>query len=134
MAVALGLFSTFAVAGYLQPAPVVVTLNDDGSGFATGDMVSARFAANAVELIGCGTRTFDDGAGGTFMFGFCQAADSANVQGFCSTTRPDLLEAMHATGDFSFITFAWDVNGECTRIGHSTQSFYIPDFSAKNKK
>jgi len=124
------LFSSLAVAGYVQPALVTVTVNPDGSGIASGDMVSARFAADAVSVMGCGTRTIDDGAGGTFHFGFCQATDSTGVQGFCSTTRADLLEAMHATGDFSFVIFAWDVNGECTRIGTSTQSFYIPDFFA----
>ena len=130
-AATLALFSTLAAAGFVQPAPVIITLNGDGSGFATGDMVTARFAPDAVSVMGCGTRTIDDGAGGTFHFGFCQATDATGVQGFCSTTRADLLEAMHATGDFSFITFAWDVNGECTRIGTSTQSFYIPDFFAK---
>jgi hypothetical protein len=133
-AAALALVSTLSGAGFLQPAPVLVTLNGDGSGAAQGDMASARFAPNTVELIGCGSRTIDDGAGGTFHFGFCQAADAAGVQGFCNTTRADLLEAIHSTADFSFITFAWDVNGECTRIGHSTQSFYIPDFSGKSKK
>lgn len=127
---ALALSSGLAVAGYVQPAPVTVTVNPDGSGAASGDMVTARFAPDAVSLMGCGTRTIDNGAGGTFHFGFCQATDAAGVQGFCSTTRADLLEAMHATGDFSFITFRWDVNGECTRIGTSTQSFYIPDFFA----
>jgi len=129
-AAALALFSTVAAAGFLQPAPVIVTLNGDGSGSATGDMVSARFAPDAVSVMGCGTRTIDDHAGGVFHFGFCQATDSTGVQGFCSTDRADLLEAMHATGDFSFITFAWDVDGFCTRIGTSTQSFYIPDFFA----
>ena len=133
-AAALALFSSLAAAGFLQPAPVIVTPNGDGSGIAFGDMVSARFAPDTISLIGCGTRTVDDGAGGVFHFGFCQATDAAGVQGFCSTDRADLLEAMHATGDFSFITFAWDVDGFCTRIGTSTQSFYIPDFFAKPAK
>jgi len=129
-AAALALFSSLAVAGFLQPAPVTVTLNGDGSGNAIGDMVSARFAPDTVSLIGCGTRRFDNGLGATSYFGFCQATDAAGVQGFCSTTNPDLLDQMKATADFSFIIFAWDVNGECTRIGFSTQSFYIPDFFA----
>jgi len=133
-AAALALFSSAAAAGFLQPAPVLITVNGDGSGAAQGDMVTARFAPDTISLIGCGTRTIDDGAGGTFHFGFCQATDAAGLQGFCSTDRADLLEAMHATADFSFITFAWDVDGFCTRIGTSTQSFYIPDFFAKPAK
>jgi hypothetical protein len=133
-AAAVALVSTVAIAGYVQPAPVTVTLNGDGSGTAFGDMVSARFAPDAVSVMGCGTRRFDNGLGATSYFGFCQATDATGVQGFCSTTNPDLLDQMKATGDFSFVIFAWDVNGECTRIGFSTQSFYIPDFFAKPAK
>lgn len=133
MAAALTLFSSLAVAGFLQPAPVIVTLNGDGSGSATGDMVSARFAPDNVTFIGCGTRSFDDGAGGVFRVGFCQAGDAAGVQFTCFTENPGLLDSMHATADFSFITFQWDVDGQCTAVGFSTQSFYIPDFNGKKK-
>ena len=40
---------------------------------------------------------------------------------------PELVITMAATADFSFITFNWDENDECTRIGFSTQSFYLPE-------
>lgn len=128
------LFSSMTLAGYLQPAPVEVTLNPDGSGSATGDMISARFSDNDVEFIGCGIRAFDDGAGGVFYFGFCQAADSTDLHGFCSTQRSDLLDAVKSISDYSFITFSWNAAGECTLIGNSTQSFYIPELTDKNKK
>jgi hypothetical protein len=134
MAAAATLFSSLALAGFLQPAPVIVTINGDGSGSATGDMVTARFSANTVEFIGCGTRSFDDGAGGAFRTGFCQAGDAAGVQFTCFTENPGLLDSMQATADFSFITFRWNADGECTAIGFSTQSFYIPDFNAKKSK
>ena len=51
-----------------QPAPVVVTLNADGSGAANGAQSTARFSKNKVEYIGCGVRRFDDGlaAGSSF--------------------------------------------------------------------
>jgi hypothetical protein len=130
---ALALFSSLAAAGYLQPAPVIVELNGDGSGQAFGDMVTARFADNDVELIGCGIRVFDNGTS-SFEFGFCQAADSTGVQGFCSTTNPNLLNALESISDFSFIIFSWNASGECVRIGNSTQSFYIPEFQGKGKK
>ena len=35
---------------------------------------------------------------------------------------------------FSFVTFSWNEDGECTRIGNSTQSFYIPEFKDKKDK
>lgn len=128
------LFSSMTLAGLVQPFSVLVTLNPDGSGSADGDMVSARFSDNDVEFIGCGIRAFDDGAGGVFHFGFCQAADSSDVRGFCNTDRADLLDAIKSTADYSFITFSWNAAGECTRIGFSTQSFYIPEHLDKNKK
>ena len=39
----------------------------------------------------------------------------------------DLLDAIKATADFSFVTFSWNEAGQCIRIGFSTQSFYIPE-------
>lgn len=129
---ALLLSSSIAIAGFLQPAPVTVTVNDDGSGTASGDMATARFADNDFDLIGCGIRTFDDGAGGVFEFGFCQAQDSTEVNGFCSTDRSDILDTLKATADYSFVTFSWNTDGECTRVGFSTQSFYIPEHLDSN--
>jgi hypothetical protein len=94
---------------------------------ALGDMVTARFSDNDIEVIGCGTRMWTTGTP-TFRWGFCQVRDAANVNQLCFTENPDLLDMMKSTADYSFITFAWDADGECTHVGFSTQSFYIPDF------
>lgn len=123
-----------ALAGYVQPAPVDITLNADGSGNATGDMVTARFADNEVEHIGCGVRIWKMADGSYLNWGFCQARDADEVNVFCSTEDPDLLDVMKATSSYSFITFAWDTDEECTRIGFSTQSFYLPEHTDKKKK
>ena len=119
-------FSAVSVAGLVQPAAVFITLETDGSGFAQGDMATARFADNDVEFIGCGIRLFDI-SGSLVEFGFCQAEDSSETSAFCSTQNAGLLESMRATADYSFVTFSFDTAGVCTRIGFSTQSFYIPD-------
>ena len=126
-AIAILLFSSLAFSGSVVDAPVDVDLDNN---FAFGNMASARFSDNDVEFIGCGVRYIDNGAGGIFVFGFCQATDAAEESLFCSTENPDLLEAIKSIADFSFITFAADGNGQCTRIGNSTQSFYIPDLLA----
>jgi hypothetical protein len=123
----LALSSAVAMAGYVQPQPVVVTLNADGSGSAIGDMVTARFADNKVELIGCGVRRLPDGLGGTFLFAFCQATAADGTAGFCSTEDSALAEAVSALSAYSFITFSWHADGSCRSIGSSTQSFYIPE-------
>ena len=120
------LASSAALAGLVTDQPVTVTLNGDGSGNAAGSMTTARFSKNNVEFIGCGVRRIDDGAGGVILFAFCQAADAANVQGFCSTDKPNLIASIGDQDDFSFITVSWNAAGECRSIGNSTQSFYIP--------
>lgn len=119
----LTLFSSMTLAGLVQPVPVEVDL-DINSAF--GNMVTARFSTNDVELIGCGVRYIDDGAGGVFTFGFCQATDADGETLFCATTDNPLIEAIQSISAFSFISFAADEAGDCTRIGNSSQSFYIP--------
>ena len=124
LAIALAAFATAADAGFTQPAEVDVDLTN---GLAQGDQVSARYTPDLVQYIGCGTRRFKLAAGGYFDSGFCQARDAANEQFTCTTTDSGLLEAIHSSGDYGFITFSWDVaTGECTRIGFSNQSFYLP--------
>jgi len=124
-------------AGYLQPAVVDVDLDNN---FVGGDMVSARYADNETEFIGCGVRNFDDGLGGIFETGFCQAEDAEGDRAACFTSSPHLLDAIKAISDFSYITYSYNVNVdvdgnesfECTRIGNSTQSFYLPEFTFEN--
>lgn len=122
MVLALGI-SSVLVAGQYSPQPVMVDLVGRT---ASGDMITARFAPNEHEHIGCGVRVFDDGAGGATWYGFCQASNEKKEEAFCSTDNEALLQAMAATADFSYVTFNWDKEGRCTRIGFSTQSFYIP--------
>lgn len=119
----LALGSSVAMAGLVTLTQVEVTLNPDGSGSALGSMSAARFSKNTVEYIGCGVRRFEDGA---LVFGFCQASTANAVLGFCSTENPFLAQSIGDQDDYSFVTFSWNDTGECTSIGNSTQSFYIP--------
>lgn len=129
-ALALPFISTsLAWAGFVQPQVVTV---DEVAMMAQGDQWTARNSSSDLEYIGCGVRYFDDGAGGVTTFGFCQARDAAGLEGMCVTERTDLVNAMASTSAFAFITFNWNVDGECTRIGNSTQSLYLPAFKTKN--
>lgn len=121
---AAALFASTAFAGQVQPAPVMVDLDNRA---AQGDMVTARYSKNDVEFIGCGTRNVSDGVGGLIKFGFCQATDADEVNIVCFTQDAGLVDSMAASGEFAFITFGWDENEECTRIGFSNQSFYLPE-------
>lgn len=127
----LGLFSSVVVAGSVNDVPVEVLLNGDGSGSAFGNMTSARFSDNDVEYIGCGTRTIDAGDGSLFEFAFCQAGNAVEDEAFCSTENPELVATIRSISAYSFISFSFDGVGECTSIGLSTQSFYIPSGKAK---
>ncbi len=127
--------ASIAFAGaVVQAAGVEVDLDNR---VAVGNMMFARIAKNDEEFIGCGIRVFDDGVT-PFSFGFCQAGDSEENRITCFTMNPNLLDVMKATSAFSFITFSWQDGGfggtECIRVGFSTQSFYLPNFTTKGKK
>ena len=122
IAAAAAFASTAAFAGLQQPFPVDVDLAGQ---FAAGDMGAAQSAKDSTTFIGCGIRKVSTGVDTAFVNGFCQAADADGEQFTCFTTNPELLDAISSISDFSFITFAWNVDGECTRIGNSTQSFYL---------
>lgn len=117
-----------------QYSPQVVDI-DPVNLTAQGDQWTARNDADEDVYIGCGVRYFDDGTGGVLAFGFCQAEDSDGDTAFCNSDNPELLKAIGGISDFSFITFSWNIdgagNGICSRIGHSTQSFYLPHLKTK---
>lgn len=117
------LLTHVAIAGYVQPFPVEVDLVNM---LASGDQVTARYSSNEVVNIGCGIRKMQDGAGGIYSYGFCQARDAAKEQILCSTEDPGLLEVMASSGDYGYITFRWNEKNECTYIGFSNQSLYLP--------
>ncbi len=120
---AVGLASTAAIGGMVQPFPVDVDLTNR---IASGDMVTARYSANDTEFIGCGIRIIQDGLGGVFSFGFCQAEDRDGERAFCNSQDAALLDAISSSGDYGFISFSYDETDTCTRIGFSNQSFYLP--------
>jgi hypothetical protein len=118
---------TAAFAGLVSPQPVQI---DFTARTAMGDMVTARNSDNKFEYIGCGVR----GVAG-LVSAFCQAGlgEPLDKRINCFTQDPAMIEAIHSIGDYSFITFHWDANFECTFVGTSTQSFYLPELKTKNK-
>jgi hypothetical protein len=113
----LALVGSVAGAGKYQPFPLSIDLVTK---LANGDMYSTRLSGNPDGFIGCGVRAPAPG----FAFGFCQAslgpADEDVVQ--CFTEGPVKIAAIAAQDDFSFVTFRWDDNGNCTSVGNSAQS------------
>lgn len=124
--------TSVVLAGATQPFPVEIDLDNR---IASGDMVTARFSDNDDELIGCGVRHIQAGTE-VIKFAFCQARLGPAPEDLivCNTLDPDLVEAVHAISDFSFVTFSWNEDLECTRIGNSTQSFYLPALKLQKQK
>lgn len=122
--------ASIASAGLVQPAPVVLDLTARS---ASGSMSTARFSDNPFEFIGCGVRNIQQADGSLFRFGFCQAGVAEGVSFTCFTEQTALVEKISESSDYSFITFGWNAAEECTRVGFSTQSFYIPEHLDKMK-
>ena len=122
----LTLLAGIAYAGLVQPAIVDVDLDNM---IALGDQFTARTSTNETEFIGCGTRNLDDGVN-QFAFGLCQAEDSEGDFIVCFTQNSSLIDEIRGLSAYAFITFSWQDGGfggtECTRVGFSTQSFYLP--------
>lgn len=131
LATSLLVFSSLAIAGLTQPAPVMV---DTDNMFAQGDMVSARMSDNEFTFIGCGTRHLLNDDGTTFSYGFCQASVAEDSTVLCFSYDTALVDKMAEANDSSFITFAWNEAGDCTRVGFSTQSFYMHVPEKEDKK
>jgi hypothetical protein len=123
---ALLLGSSLAMAGRVDPLPVMITLNADGSGLARGNLGTARFSNNDVERIGCHVSHFDNNQGGTDVVAFCVAVTADGVSGLCSTRNRALVASIASINDFSELTFTWDANTRCTLISSLTDSSRIP--------
>lgn len=128
---ALALISSVALAGLVVNAPVVL---DRGARSAFGSMTSARFSDNPFESIGCGVRNTLLSDGSLFRFGFCLASVGQDDSFLCFSDNDALIEEMSEGNDYSFISFGWNEAGECTRVGFSTQSQYIPQHLDKKSK
>ena len=129
------LVSSTAFAGLTRSVVVDIDLDNN---FASGDMITARTAKDDTVFIGCGTRNTEDGSGGLFSWAFCQGEDRDGDSATCFTFNPDLVKTVREINSNSFITFSWTDDGAgnltCTRMGFSTQSFYMDKHTKGNLK
>ncbi|GLS25914.1 hypothetical protein [Marinibactrum halimedae] len=122
--------TTGAIAGAYRPVPVEVQIETDEEGnvrysSGQGDMLSARNTDNDYTMIGCGIRGFNNGEESVSMV-YCQAVEDEDILANCTSTNPELIEAVKAISPYSYISFSAEYE-ECTRITVSTQSFYLPE-------
>ena len=129
--VAMALPLGVAYAGFRETIEVELLTDDSGVVHgASGNLADAFNSADDNQYIGCGQ---------TGTFAFCQAQDatappSASNTAFCTTTNPDLIARIRAIGPDSFVSFGLNVDtGECVVLHVSTQSFYRPKATQRDK-
>jgi hypothetical protein len=112
-----------AHSGVKENATVVVST---AAKIAYGSFGSARNSLDSYQKLYCWVWSFDD-AGTPFESGGCYARDyNLSVSAMCGTTLPGLLQAIRGLNDDAYISFAWDVNGQCTSIKNHNGSMYAP--------
>ena len=119
------LSSSAALPGTNVPVPVIVKLNPDGSGFASGSMSTARFSAHTLENIGCAVSGWSESNGNT-RDGFCAARTGGGILASCYANDVKVLDAIHSISAYSIISFRWDPEGICTSVQVYTHSGVIP--------
>lgn len=119
--IVMALISSAALPGTNIKKPVVVTLNPDGSGWASGSMSTARFSAHPNENIGCSVVGWINASDG-----FCSARTGAGVLASCYANDVTVLDAIHGISDYSTIWFSWDAEGICLAVQAYTRSSDIP--------
>lgn len=121
------LLSAAAFAGQNFSAPVQIDFENRS---ASGDMRSARNSENPYEQIGCVVRYFASGTPevGVLKYAFCIAAvgELPEESIICVTGDEELVEAVNSVADYAFVTFGWNETNECTRLGFSVRSTYLP--------
>ena len=90
---------------------------------ASGDLVTARYEANAGVKIQCAVNVF---AGGV-KNAACLAVDAAgNSITTNNTLNADMIAAINGISDHSFISFAWDAGNNLTRVTVIKSSIFTP--------
>lgn len=90
---------------------------------AHGDLVTARYEANAAVKIQCGVQVFANGT----KEGSCTAVDAAGDAITTNTTsNADMIAAMHGISDNSYISFSWDAQNNLTRLLVIKSSVFTP--------
>jgi hypothetical protein len=90
---------------------------------ASGDLVTARYEANAIVKMQCSVQVFSPGGPG----GSCIAVDAAGDSITTNvTTNADMIAAMNGISDHSYVSFSWDAQNNLTRLLVIKGSIFTP--------
>jgi hypothetical protein len=114
-----GFLPALAHAGETASAEVEVNLVQRR---ASGDLVTARYEANAGVKIQCAVNVLAGGKSAA-----CLAVDAAgNSITTNNTANADMIAAINGISDHSFISFAWDAGNNLTRVTVIKSSIFTP--------
>ncbi len=116
---AVGLAATAAWAGTKVSALVYV---EPTSRYAYGSLGSARNSADTVQYIGCYISAYSNGA----EYVGCFARNAANTYVSCSSSVPQIINAVRALGGDGYLYFDYDASGACTSVDVRQVSYFVP--------
>lgn len=112
------MFGGTAVAG--EKLVKEVTINQV-SRWAFGSLGGVRNSYDTTQVLAC-----EISARGDSINGLCTATDANGATAFCTTTKPNMLEAIKSISDTSYVLFEWDAMLNCTAISVRNGSSYDP--------
>jgi len=89
---------------------------------AYGWISGARNSTNTNERISCEVY----GSSGGWRGAVCSFSDDRNNNALCSTTDPNLVDAIKFVQSDSYLWVAWDTSSRCTSVSTYTDSAYAP--------
>jgi len=104
--------SSHATAGQQFESTVSVT----SSHRATGSIGATRNSANTSEYIGCSYKTKHLGGGVYSEAVRCYARSQTGSFASCSSSEEELVTAVRALNDSSYMSFTGDSEGNCTEL------------------
>jgi hypothetical protein len=110
-------------AGYQQAEPVSTYINSDGSGSASGSLVTARnTSSDSTEYIGCSAYVYS----GYDPSIYCAARDATDGYLGCYSSDPKFVSLVETMTTGSLISFYADAYGNCMSLGINNFSYVGP--------
>lgn len=92
------------------------------SRYAYGWISGARNSPNGNERLSCMVY----GSSGGWRSANCYFADGKNNVAVCSSSNPEVINAIQFAQSDSYVAVNWDANGNCTQVSMYQDSAYIP--------
>lgn len=125
---------SFAAPAHAGFGPFIedLVVEDLGQGLTSvsGSLVGIRFTNDDTQQLGC---SVIGNAGGSQRVA-CLARDINDINHFCFSFDPALIEAAKLMSPYSFVNFIYDETAQCLFLSVSVRSYHIPDSTTEKSK